>query len=159
MKYKCFLCGIPKARKTCKKSNEICGKLFKNAIACIFEPILWYVSGGLAVASQKPKSWMYNFVEVFDFWQFSDLRFPYTMFTLHTSFKPLLLKAGGGLKSVSRSDCDCNLSQLRLRIRPQRQILYCSRALHFKRKVTKIVSPSTVQAHLFLQKVQKVWKG
>jgi hypothetical protein len=27
---------------------------------------------------------------------FSDLRFPDTMFTLQTSFKPLLLKEGGG---------------------------------------------------------------
>jgi len=33
------------------------------------------------------------------------LRFPYTMFTLQTSFKPTLLKGEGG-KSVSRCDCD-----------------------------------------------------
>ncbi len=34
------------------------------------------------------------------------LRFLYTMFTLHTSFKPLLLKEGGGVKSVNRGDCE-----------------------------------------------------
>jgi hypothetical protein len=49
-------------------------------------------------------AWTYNFVEVS---QFSDLRFLYTMFTLQTSFKPLLLgEGGGGVKSVSRSDCE-----------------------------------------------------
>jgi hypothetical protein len=31
-------------------------------------------------------------------WVFSDLRFPYKMFTLQTSFKPLLLGGGGGDK-------------------------------------------------------------
>jgi hypothetical protein len=48
---------------------------------------------------QKPNSKTYNFVEVS--WhnlEFSDLRFPYTMFTLQTSFKPPLLNGGGGSK-------------------------------------------------------------
>jgi hypothetical protein len=36
-----------------------------------------------------------NFVEVSEF---SDLRFLYTMFTLQTSFKSLLLWGGGGVK-------------------------------------------------------------
>jgi hypothetical protein len=40
---------------------------------------------------------MYIFVEVSGHnLEFSDMRFPYTMFTLQTSFKPLLLKVGGG---------------------------------------------------------------
>ncbi len=63
-------------------------------------------------------------------WEFSDLRFPYIMSTLQTSFKPLLPKEwgrGGGSKiHISRGDCEyqgrnlCRLlSQLRLRIRPQ----------------------------------------
>jgi hypothetical protein len=39
-------------------------------------------------------------------WDFSDLRFPYAMFTLQTSFKPLLLKGEGGVKSVSIGDCE-----------------------------------------------------
>jgi hypothetical protein len=36
--------------------------------------------------------------------EFSDLSFLCTMFTLQTSFKPLLLGGGGGIKSVSRGD-------------------------------------------------------
>jgi hypothetical protein len=38
--------------------------------------------------------------------EFSDLRFPYTMFTLHTSFKPFLLKEGGEYKIRCRGDCE-----------------------------------------------------
>jgi hypothetical protein len=48
------------------------------------------------------------------------------MFTSQTSFKPLLLKRKGEVKSISRGDCDWQggkllrlLSQLRPRIRPQ----------------------------------------
>jgi hypothetical protein len=47
------------------------------------------------------------------------------MFSLQTSFKPLLLKRGGGVKSISRGDFEWQggkllrlLSQLRRRIRP-----------------------------------------
>ncbi len=48
----------------------------------------------LLVEKQKPNSWTHNFVGAFwaYSWKFSDLRFPYTMFTLQFSFKPLLLK-------------------------------------------------------------------
>jgi hypothetical protein len=47
--------------------------------------------------AQKPNSRMYNIVEVsgHNLGDFSDLRFPYTMFTLQTSFKPLLLQGWG----------------------------------------------------------------
>ncbi len=38
-------------------------------------------------------------------WRVLRLRFLCTMFTLQTSFKPLLLK-GAGIKSVSRGDCE-----------------------------------------------------
>jgi hypothetical protein len=48
------------------------------------------------------------------------------MFTLQTSFNPLLIKGRGGLKSVNRGDSEQQggkflrlLSQLRPRIRPQ----------------------------------------
>jgi hypothetical protein len=45
----------------------------------------------------KPNSWTYNFVEVsVHNLRVLNLRFPYTMFTLQTSFKPLLLTGGGG---------------------------------------------------------------
>ncbi len=48
-----------------------------------------------------PKSRTYNFVEVSgQSWEFSDLRFPYTMFTSQTSFNPLLLKGGRGVKAI-----------------------------------------------------------
>jgi hypothetical protein len=43
------------------------------------------------------------------------------MFTFQTSFKPILLKGEGGVKSVSRGECEKHggklLSQLRHRIR------------------------------------------
>ncbi len=42
-------------------------------------------------------------------WEFSDFRFPYTMFTLKTSLKPLKLKGeggGGGEKSVTGGDSE-----------------------------------------------------
>jgi hypothetical protein len=47
---------------------------------------------------------MYDFVEVSEhnIESSQNLRLPYTMFTLQTSFKTLLLKGGGGgVKSVS----------------------------------------------------------
>ncbi len=44
-------------------------------------------------------------IEIFGSW-FSDLRFPFTMFTLQTSFKPFLMGGGWGVKSVSRGDCE-----------------------------------------------------
>ncbi len=45
----------------------------------------------------KPNSWTYKFVEVLGIvLRFSDLRFPYTIFTLQTSFKSFLLTGGGG---------------------------------------------------------------
>jgi hypothetical protein len=57
---------------------------------------------------------MFHFVEVFgkklESSEFSDLRFSQTIFTLQTSFKPLLLKGGtgggGGIKTVSKGDCE-----------------------------------------------------
>ncbi len=67
------------------------------------------------------------------------------MFTLKTSFKPLLLGGGGGLKSVSRGDCEQQggkllrlLPQSRPRIRP----LY-EAALHFA-ETTGIYQMSTL---------------
>jgi hypothetical protein len=59
---------------------------------------------------QRWNSWKYNFVEVSERnleSSFSDLRFPFKMFTLLSSFKPLLLKGeGAGVKSVIRGDCE-----------------------------------------------------
>jgi hypothetical protein len=108
----------------------------------------------------KPEAEIMNGQFCWGFWFLTVLRLEVSVYNVYIThqFQITLLKAEEGLKFVSSGDCDCTLSQLRLRIRPQRQILYCSQALHFKRKVTKIVSPSTVQAYLFLQKVQKVWK-
>ena len=40
-------------------------------------------------------------------WEFSDLRFPYKMFTFQTSFKPFLIRGGGGYK-VMNSKVNCN---------------------------------------------------
>jgi hypothetical protein len=58
--------------------------------------ILEDISGGRIKAEAKFMNvqfrwgfWAYS-------WEFSDLRFPYTMFTLQTSIKPLLLKVGWG---------------------------------------------------------------
>jgi len=45
---------------------------------------------------QKPNSCTYNFVEISQLGhnlESSILRFPYTMFTLKTSFKPLFVRA------------------------------------------------------------------
>jgi hypothetical protein len=82
---------------------------------------------------QKPNSWTSNFVEVSVLsiiWRVFRLEVSeYTMFTLQTSFKPLLHGGeGGGVKSVRRGGCEklgeklLRLSsQLRPRIRPQRQ--------------------------------------
>ncbi len=73
----------------------------------------------------KPNSWRYNFVEVsghnFESFQTWGFHIKY----LQASYKPLLLGGeGGGIKSVSRGDCEKQggkLSKLlkRPRIRPQ----------------------------------------
>jgi hypothetical protein len=55
-------------------------------------------------AVQKPNSWTYNFVE------FSDLWFPYTMFTLQTSFKPLLRGEWDPLVEVTVNSKEENFS-------------------------------------------------
>jgi hypothetical protein len=57
-----------------------------------------HLSSGYALL-QKPNSWTDNFVE-FNIESSETWGFRYTMFTLQTSFKPLLLKGGGGVKSV-----------------------------------------------------------
>jgi hypothetical protein len=88
-------------------------------------------------------------------WEFSDLRFLYTMFTLQTSFKPLLLRGGGGegrgVNFVSRGDCEGG-KRLRLlsQLRPTNST---SPPLKMKNTIkTKILYDT-----LWLSKVTKGW--
>ncbi len=71
-------------------------QIFKDELYIFFR--FCYTSATACILYQKSNSWTYNFVEVsghnLESSEFSDLRFPYTMFTLQTSFKTLLLKRG-----------------------------------------------------------------
>jgi hypothetical protein len=58
------------------------------------------------LVDQKPNSRTYNVAEVsrHNLEMCQDLRFPYTMFILQTSFKPFLLKRGGGGEETALED-------------------------------------------------------
>ncbi len=79
--------------------NEVLLELFLKSLMIYFIPSTLVIFNSVITAHGpyvlKPNSLAYNFVEVSGHNQFSDLRFPYTMFTLQTSFKLLLLGGGG----------------------------------------------------------------
>ncbi len=89
------------------------------------------IFSGSFSSEQKPNTWRNYFVEVSKHKlesRYSNLRFPYTMFTLQTSFNPLLPHEEGSkirLVQVTMNSKEENsfwlrlLSQLRPRIRPQ----------------------------------------